>query len=174
MTLMKTAFLTLAVAGCFATGRADAGQVDYMMIANAPARCQAFTPGPANTIRNRVVGSENVGALMNVSCTFEKVWSAQSTNVTSVSLWFSNNGAGTVAVNCTMLTGYQGQSGAIVLNKSVNVTHGSQEPITFSYNDTENPSDTDLGNNIVGVNCALPTGAVINDTYIQWKDENGI
>jgi len=175
MTLTKSALLTIAIAGCVAAAHdARAAVVNYTLVANAPAHCQAFTPGPANTVRNRVVGSENVGAAMNVACTFEMVRSSTSSNVSSVTLWFSNNLGGSVNVSCTLLTGYQGMSGATVLNKSVAVSVGVQNYMSFTASDTSNPADTDLGNTIVGVNCTLPQGAVINDTYISWTDENGV
>jgi len=174
MTLMKSACLTLAIAGCLAASHdAPAAQATYTTMANAPAHCQAFTPGPANTIRNRVVGSENVGAAMNVACTFETVRSASGSSVTSVSMWFSNNVGGSLTINCTLLTGYQGMVGAVAINKSTTVTTG-QGQITFSSADTSDPADVNLGNSIVGVNCTLPQGAVINDTYVNWTDENGV
>jgi hypothetical protein len=175
MTFTKPALLTLAIAGCLATAHdAQAAVASYTLVANAPAHCQAFTPGPSNTVRNRVVGSENVGTAMNIACTFEMVRSSTSSNVNGVTLWFSNNLGGTINVSCTLLTGYQGMSGAVVLNKTVPVTVGVQNYMFFSATDTSNPADSDLGNTIVGVNCTLPQGAVINDTYINWTDENGV
>jgi len=176
MTLMKSACLTLAIAGCLALSqRADAAMVGHYSAANAPSLCQAFTPGPANTIRNRVVGAENVGtATMNVACTFQKTSSQNAGVPTSVSLFFSNNGVDPITVNCTMLTGWQGWSGAKTLNKSVSVSSGVQNVITFSPSDTSDPADTNLGSTLIGVNCSLPPHGVINDTYLNWQEEDGI
>jgi hypothetical protein len=65
MTLTKSALLMLAIAGCFAAGHdVQAALPNYTLISNAPAHCQAFIPGAANTIRNRVIRSENVGPTM--------------------------------------------------------------------------------------------------------------
>ena len=171
----KAGMLTIALGAVFATADSNAALVVYGSAANAPGRCQAFTPGPANTIRNRVVGSENVGAPMNVACDFEAGVSNTSTNVIAVDLWFSNNGtSGPLNGNCTMLNGWQGAVGAVLVNKSVVVTAGTQSEIFFDSDDTPDAGDTDLGFSLVGVNCNLPTNAVINDTYVYWGDEDGV
>ena len=172
---VKASLLTVAVGIAFASANSNAAVVVYGSAANAPGRCQAFTPGPSNTIRNRVVGSENIGAPMAVACDFETTFSEVSTNAVAVDMYFSNNGtAGPVTVNCTMLNGWQGADGAVAVNKSVSVANGTQSQIEFTPNDTPDTTDTDLGFVLVGVNCTLPTNAVINDTYVYWGDENGV
>lgn len=171
----KAALLTIALGTVFLGADANAALVAYTSAANAPGRCQAFTPGVTNTIRNRVVGSENIGSPIAVACDFEVELSNTSTNAVEVEMWFSNNGtAGPLTVNCTMLNGWQGADGAVAVNKSVVVTAGAQSDIVFNSDDTPDPSDTDLGFVLVGVNCTLPTNAVINDTYVSWFDENGV
>ena len=171
----KAGMLTIALGTVFATADSNAALVVYGSAANAPGRCQAFTPGPSNTIRNRVVGSENIGTPIAVACDFEAGVSNTSTNVIAVDLWFSNNGtSGPVNVNCTMLNGWQGAVGAVLVNKSVSVTAGTQSEIFYDADDTPDAGDTDLGFSLVGVNCTLPTNAVINDTYVYWGDEDGV
>jgi hypothetical protein len=64
--------------------------------------------------------------------------------------------------------------GAIMLNQSLNVLPGFQNGFQFSASNTADPSDDDLGTEIVGVNCTLPPHAVINDTYLQWMEDNGV
>jgi len=177
MTLIKTACLALVVAGCLVATKEAGAVVELQGLrANTPAHCQAFTPGATNTVRNRVVGSENVGATMNVACTFEKGFSIHATPVTLVEMWFSNNAtSGSVTINCTLLTGSQGWAGAVVINKSVSIAAGpGQDFLQFSAGDTADPGDTSLGSELVGVNCTLPPHAVINDTYIYWNDEDGV
>jgi hypothetical protein len=172
---VKASLLTIAVGMAFVSVNSNATVVAYGAGANAPGRCQAFTPGITNTIRNRVVGSENIGSPIAVACAFETVMSDVSTNAILVDMWFSNNStAGPVTVNCTMLNGWQGAEGAVAVNKSVQVTNGTQAEIRYEAADTPDTTDTDLGFNIVGVNCTLPTNAVINDTYVWWGDEDGI
>jgi hypothetical protein len=172
---VKASLLTVAVGIAFASANSRAAIVAYGSAANAPGRCQAFTPGPSNTIRNRVVGSENIGAPIAVACDFETTFSEVSTNAVAVDMWFSNNATtGPVTVACTMLNGFQGADGAVAVNKTVSVTNGTQAEIAFDSDDTPDTTDTDLGFILVGVNCTLPTNAVINDTYVFWGDENGV
>src|SRR5688572_9423303 len=122
----KAGMLTIALGAVFATADSNAALVVYGSAANAPGRCQAFTPGPTNTIRNRVVGADNIGPPIAVACDFEAGVSNNSTNVVAVDMWFSYNGSsGPVNVNCTMLNGWQGAAGAVFINKSVSVAFGT-------------------------------------------------
>ncbi len=36
------------------------------------------------------------------------------------------------------------------------------------------PGATTLGDWLAGINCSLPTGAVINDIYFYWMQEDGV
>lgn len=174
---LKFGLLTLVIGAAVATTSASATVVDMGTMANAPAICQAFTPGITNTIRNRVIGSENVGPPIAIACDFVKPFSESDSNVIAVQLYFSNNNASGASanVNCTMLTGFQGESGAIAINKSVSIDpQGRGETILFDSNDTPDTTDRDLGNTLVGINCTLPKGVAINDTYLLYEDENGV
>ena len=177
---IKAALAATTVGLLLASASGQAAVVPYLLGANAPAHCQAFTPGTTNTIRNRVVGSENIGASMAVACAFESLLSDTSSNLTGVAMYFHNNTSADITINCTMLTGYQGEAGAVAVNKSLVLKPGyptQQNPfetgITFQGADLPTPG-ADLGNVLAGVNCTLPTGAVINDTYVAWQDENGV
>ena len=99
----------------------------------------------SNTIRNRVVGSENIGPPIAVACDFEAGVSNVSTNVIAVDMWFSNNGtSGPVTVNCTMLNGWQGATGAVLVNKTAVVTAGTQSEIFFDCRRHAGAADTIL------------------------------
>jgi hypothetical protein len=171
----KMCLLTMGLAAAFASVNAPAAVVAYGSAANAPARCQAFTPGPSNTVRNRVIGSENIGAAaIAVACAFEAEFSQTSTDALGVEMYFSYNAAsGSASVPCTLLNGWQGAPGQIAVNKTVTVTTTAQGELTFGPADTPDTTDTDLGFVLVGVNCTLPQNVVINDTYVFWGDENG-
>lgn len=177
---IKACLLTMGIAAAFVTADTNAAVVAYGSAASAPARCQAFTPGPSNTIRNRVVGSENIGSAIAVACAFEVGTSAASTNALAIDMYFSNNSAAAITVPCTLLTGWQGAAGAVLVNKSASVAANAgngtvaQAEILFDSDDTPSTTDVDLGFPIVGVNCTLPTSGVINDTYVFWGDENGV
>ena len=71
---LKLGLLSVAAGLAMHAGNANAELALHTISGNAVNYCQAFTPGPANTIRNRVVGSENVGPnAMNVACNFHSV-----------------------------------------------------------------------------------------------------
>jgi hypothetical protein len=172
---IKTGLLTLALGTVFMAAESSAAMVVYGSAANGPARCQAFVPGVRNTVRNRVVGSENIGPdPIAVVCNYETEFSLTSTDILEVQAWFSNNTAAAFDVSCTLLTGYQGEAGAVAVNKVTNVPAGNNTAgVAFSGNDMPG-APADLGNILAGVNCTLPVGAVINDTYVFWGDENGV
>lgn len=157
---------------------AQAAVVEHSIISNAVNYCQAFTPGPANTIRNRVVGSENVGATMNVACNFHSMGNnaAGLTSPRRLSIYFSNNSAAAISITCTLLTSFQGSGSGYAVSKTVSVAAGSQATQNLTWSQTDNPTAgaTDLGSRLIGVNCTLPTGAVINDTYLYWNQDNGV
>lgn len=162
---------------------ARAAVVYYNFDSNAVNYCQAFTPGPANTIRNRVVGSENVGAAtMNVACNFHSMFgeNINATNPTDLFVYFSNNNtSGSLTVTCTLLTSYQGSPGLYTVTKTtapIPAGSTSADGIGLTWNASDNPdaTATDLGTDLVGINCSLPHGAVINDTYLYWQQENGV
>lgn len=152
----------------------------HSLYSNAVNNCQAFTPGPANTIRNRVVGAENIGEPMNVACNFNSFYNGASSNNAPKQLliFFSNNNiSGTISVNCTLLTGNQGQGNAYAVSKTtVPIPAGGLSQQSLSWIPADNPvaGSTDLGNYLIGINCTLPTGAVINQTHMHWDQDNGI
>jgi hypothetical protein len=91
-------------------------------------------------------------------------------------LWFSSLATtGPISFNCTMITGWQGADGAVAVNKvsAPVVNGGGQQELAWDATDMPAGS-TDLGFSIIGVNCTVPKGGVINDTYVYWGDEDGI
>jgi hypothetical protein len=171
--------LSVAIALAAQSGTAQAAVAQHGFRGNAVNFCQAFTPGPANTIRNRVVGSENVGPNpMNVACDFHTTSNGAVGTTPPTDLWiyFSNNTAADFTVSCTLLTGYQGQGSAYAVTKSATIAAGSQAVNSLHWAPADNPTAgaTSLGNVLVGVNCTLPVGAVINDTYLYWNMDNGV
>ncbi len=63
-----------------------------------------------------------------------------------------------------------------MVTKSVTIPAGSQATESLSWTAEDNPAEgaADLGSDLVGINCTLPVGAVINDTYLDWPMDNGI
>jgi len=172
---LKSCLTTLAIGAAFAATGARADIVAYMNDANAPAHCQAFTPGPTNTIRNRVTGSENIGAAMNVACAFESISSYfNGTAPYAIGVQISNNGSVAFTVTCSELSGYFGDAGTVINKTTASLAPGADEFVEFTAADTPDGDDTDLGYYAVGINCNLPTHAVMGETYSYWTDEDGV
>lgn len=173
---MKSCLATLAIGTVFTAFGVQADTTVYSNDANAPARCQAFAPGPTNTVRNRVTGSENIGsAAMNVACAFESVSSFRyGAQPYAAGVQIINNGNTAFKVTCSELSGYFDDAG-VVLNKTTgSIAPGGSEFVEFTADDTPDTGDTDLGSYAVGIVCNLPTHAVMGETYSDWMDEDGI
>lgn len=175
---MKSALVTVGLVLAASSLPTHAVTATHTLMSNPTSKCQAFTPGPTNTIRNRVVGSENIGAKMNVACSFDVLDNgATATAPTAVTMYFANNSSAPITVTCTLLTGYQGESGTYLVTKTTApIAPGGVDQQSLQWNAGDNPtaSATDLGDMLVGVNCSLPTGAVINDSYLDWNADNGV
>lgn len=172
---LKACLATAALGTALAATTASAAVATYYIDGNAPSMCQAFTPGPTNTVRNRVSGSENIGALMNVACAFENMGSASGGYTESARVSLYNNSASAFSVNCSALSGYFGAVVGTVLNKTSDpMDPGAGTTVNFSEADTPDGADTDLGSYSVGIVCGLPTGGVITSTEASWTDENGV
>lgn len=177
--MLKSGLLTLAVGVACLPSRADAAVVTYISYSNATNYCQAFTPGPANTIRNRVHGSENIGPPLAIACSFPLMTNAGAgqENLHEIGIWFSNSGSEAASVTCTMLTGAPSNiSNPVyaVTKTSSPIAPGAATTILFSAADNPTPGATDFGNVVVGVNCTLPTNMVLAATRIKWRADNGI
>lgn len=176
--MKKSIFLLLALATLGFIGTAQSAIAEHAIRGNSVNYCQAFTPGPANTIRNRVIGAENVGATMNVACNFASLTNgaAGADYPKRLSVYFSNNSAAQISISCSLLTGYAGQSTGYLVTKTVLVAAGSVAISNLSWGPADNPTAgaLNLGNSFIGINCTLPTGAVMNDTYLYWDMNNGV
>lgn len=177
----KTTLLAVALGLLVPAGKSSATVAEFWQDSNAVNYCQAFTPGPANTIRNRVVGSENVGtATINVACNLASFWNGAdpNSNPTYLEVYFSNNSAVDIDVSCSLLTSYQGSSSSYLVTKTVTVpAHAtSDDGNSIFWDAADNPDSeaADLGSDLVGMTCALPKGGVINDIYISQEMDNGV
>ena len=172
---MKSCVVTIAIGIAFLVADAHAEPSIYINDANAPARCQAFAPGPTNTIRNRVTGAENIGAAMNVACAFENVSSYDYGKYPyAAGVQIANNGSAALTVTCSQLSGYFGDSGVIIHKTTGSVAPGASEYVEFTAADTPDTGDNDLGYYAVGIVCNLPSHGVIGETYVDWVDEDGV
>ncbi len=181
MTILKLALMTLATGMMLSVPEATAAMATHSSRGNAVNYCQAFTPGPANTIRNRVFGAENIGAApIAVACNFHHDANGSLTSEYPKSLqmaFANNNPSGTITVTCTMLTGFQGSLAAYAVTKTTTAIPAggtTQRALTWTTSDNPAAGATDFGHPLIGINCTLPTGAVINQSIIHWDQDNGI
>ena len=169
-TMSSSLLLTTAIGLFFAAAPAGAAPEAVYNFSVAPAHCQAFTPGPSNTIRNRVSGAENIGPSMAVACSFENVGTDSGSFNDSVAIDIYNGTTASISVSCTNLNGFFGSVG-VVITKTVTIAPSATGTASFSADDTPDAADVDLGSWYSGVNCTLPTGAIMTGTRVSWQDD---
>jgi hypothetical protein len=179
--MLKISLMTLAIGAAFHSANSNATVGQHEAITSAVNYCQAFTPGVSNTIRNRVIGSENVGtAPIAVACDLP-VQVSDNDIATDPSLKFafivlSNGGTADVSISCTLLTGSPGLStgDAYTATQTVVVPAGGINAVNFTSTDNPNAGATNLGNILAGVNCMLPPHTSITATDIGWDEDDGV
>lgn len=164
----------LGVGLMFVAGGAQAqALLEHAFHSNAVNHCQAFTPGVSNTVRNRVVGVENVGsAPVPVACAFQSEESLIYTLPTELTIHMSNTSAVPVSISCTMLVGYFGEPSQYAVTKTASVPAGSLRGSFVQFTAADNPAPLalTLGDQLIGVNCTLPPGGGLNETELEWNE----
>ncbi len=138
---------------------------DYFLSSNGPDKCAAFTPGVTNTVRNRVSGTQNVGASpIAVACVFElkELQGAGTVTTDDVSVYLRNDSAVAVDVSCTMLPG-SGTFGTAETKVVALGAGGGTGSALFN-----GPYEV-YG---IGINCTLPSDVTIYQTIIRYSDAN--
>jgi hypothetical protein len=168
MNLSAKAALATAFSGLLlgASPAALAEQSHYVS-SNAVDKCQAFTPGVTNTIRNRVAGAENVGTQpIAVACAFEvsETYGLNSATVDSVYVYLKNGSANEVTISCTLLPGTNWASDGVgtLVTQSATLAPGGTGAVTY-----EGTWDV-YG---IGVNCNLPPQGTIQGTVIRYRND---
>lgn len=178
--ILKTSLLTLGLGIAVCSANANAAAATHQTWSNALNYCGAFTPGITNTIRNRVIGVENVGsAPIAVACNYASFFNGApgNTSLHTVNVYFTNNSAAPVQVTCTLLTGTSGSissGSAYAVTKTVPIAAGSAATTGWTVADNPTAGAVDLGNLMVGVNCNLPSNVVMSATNLRWTADNGI
>lgn len=178
--MLKMGLMTLAIAAAFHSAESKAAVTYQVVWSNAVNYCQAFTPGISNTIRNRVIGSENVGAAsIAVACNLASFNNGAAGNaaIDAFVTYFTNSSAADLVVSCTMLTGTAGNltGTTYAVTKTVTVPAGSYGALGWDPSDNPTAGATDLGDsNAVGVNCILPQHATLGLIGYEWQADNGV
>ena len=160
---LATALFGLALA---ASPAAMAEQSHYVS-SNGVDKCQAFTPGVTNTIRNRVAGAENVGTqTIAVACVFElsETYGLGTATVDSVAVAIKNGSAAPMTVSCTLLPGDYLYGNGTLVTQSADIAPGSTGSITYTNGAPWNYYG-------IGVNCSLPPQATIVFTVIKYRND---
>lgn len=164
-TFVQAAMLSTSLGLALGISAPAFAETGHYVSSNAVDKCQAFTPGVTNTIRNRVTGAENVGANpIAVACVFEisEMYGASSAIVDDVTLYFRNTNLAPVNVSCSLLPGGHDEGIGTIVNDTVSVPSGGNESITFA-----GPYSV-FG---IGVNCIIPSNVTIVHTIIRYRRE---
>lgn len=179
--MLKISLMTLAIGAAFHSADSSATVGQHEAITSAVNYCQAFTPGVSNTIRNRVIGSENVGnAPIAVACDLPTQINDNDTatdpSLTFAVLVLSNSNSTDQSISCTLLTGSPGLAvgDAYTATQTVTVPAGGVGFIQFSASDNPNAGATTLGSILAGVNCMLPPHTSITATDLGWNEDDGV
>ena len=169
---VKASLLTLVISAAFAPAAGNAAEVPQIIASSAMAHCQAFTPGATNTIRNRVIGSENIGNTLALACAFEvDAGAITGDGVQSVTLYLSNIGTASLDIPCTLATGFAGDF-SFFINKTTTVAPAAKVPVSFTPADGGSGA-VGFGDFLAGVNCTLPKNGAVYDTYVAYTVDNG-
>jgi hypothetical protein len=176
--LLKMGLLTLGVGMAVFAGNANADIDTTVFISNPVGLCQAFTPGVSNTIRNRVVGSENVGTKsIAVACNMQTALDQNANNpvdnqIVETAVYFSNGSDAEVTFSCTLLAPAE-TGDAYASTKELTIAAGDSGMTYWTGADNPTPSPT-LNNVGIGFNCNLPPHVTMS-TILTWQYfENGI
>lgn len=178
--MLKMGLMTLAIGAAFHSADSSAVVAQQISYSNAVNYCQAFTPGVSNTIRNRVIGSENVGtAPIAVACNFATPDNGApgQTNLNVVEAVFSNGATTDATVSCTFLAGTSAgvtSGSAYTVTKTVVVPAGTANYLLWDNTDNPTAGATDFGNFLVGINCILPPKMTLGATIFAWDADNGV
>lgn len=168
MNVIKVALLTTGLGLALGISAPANAVLGHWVSSNAVDKCQSFTPGVTNTIRNRVIGSENVGsAPLAVACVFEldEVSGGGTVDTTTVFVSFSNGTGAAGSVTCTLLPGsvYNGSVGTAVTSSTASIAPGATGNLSFT--------GTTYSVFSIGVNCTLPPGFTLIHTRISYTND---
>lgn len=166
----KAALATAFFGVLLGASQAASAEQSHYVSSNAVDKCQAFTPGVTNTIRNRVSGAENVGTQpIAVACVFElsETYGMGSAIVDDVDIYIKNGSSSPMSVSCSLLPGDPSNLGTIV-TKSIDLDPGETSSVQYGAGDAGAPWSV-FG---MGVNCNVPPKAIITETVMRYRNDN--
>lgn len=156
-----------AALGMLLGAPAFAADEQHTLSASPADRCQGALPSFEGSLRKRPLAVQNEGTSSAfITCAFA-VESRQSlAGSQSLSTWFYNANATDVELTCTAVTGYQTGTNEYV-SDSVTIPAGEQDQIFWTDADFAEGID-----GLVSISCNLPPGVGVNDTYINWAEND--
>ncbi|MBJ6977907.1 hypothetical protein JG616_01010 [Luteimonas sp. MC1782] len=141
---------------------------------SAPAaRCQASLPMSELAIRKRPLTIQNdsvdTGAWVTCGFEFDSGYAAGGM-ATLVDAYFTNYSSTAQTLNCSGVTGYEGGENEYV-GLTLELAPGAtgEDANLFWYADDFEGGGMSTG--LVMINCYLPPGVGINDSYVYWVEE---
>jgi len=164
--------LTLAVAAVYSMP--TAAQAVMHGSPSAPsARCQASLPMSELAIRKRPLTIQNDSTTQAawITCGFEfDALTAIDSSAQLVDAYFTNYSDDEATVTCSGVTGVEGGDNEYVsLEIAIPAGGGGDDGNLFWFADDFEGGGMETG--LVMINCILPPGVGINDTYVYWATE---
>lgn len=166
-----TTALSLALGMLFSASALAADEA-HTLSASPVDRCQGALPNFEGAIRKRPLAVQNEGSTNAfITCAFATESGQALDGSRSLSTWFFNANAAATDVACTAVSGYQTGANEFV-SKSVSIGPGEQGQLFWNDADF---AEEGLGD-LVAISCNLAPGIGINDTYINWveNDNEGV
>ena len=162
--------LTLAIAAAYSMPAA--AQTIHGNSAAPSARCQASLPMSELAIRKRPLTIQNDSTTTGawVTCGFEfDAAAAINGSAQLVDAYFTNYSDTTQTVTCSGVTGFEGGDVEYVgLDVEVPADGVGGDGNLFWYAEDFEGGGMETG--VVSINCFLPPGVGINDTYVYWAE----
>lgn len=163
--------LTLAVAAVYSTPTA-AQEIPFHTYAASPvARCQGSLPVFESLLRKRPLAIQNDSSEPTwIACGFElDAYNADTGGAVMVDAFFTNYSDTAVTLTCSGVTGFEGGANEYVsLSVEIPPHTGNEDGNLFWFEDDFEGGG--MGTGLISINCRLPAGVGINDTYVWWVD----
>lgn len=169
---LATTFAGLTLAIAAACSIPAVAQTLHANASQANARCFASGPVSAAQLWARPLAIDNVGTSDAwITCGFEfDAGNAIDFSALMVDAYFTNNGDADATVSCAGVTGWQGGDTENVDFDIVVPPNNTSEEGNLYWLDTDFEGGG-METGLVAINCRLPAGVGINDTYVWWATE---
>lgn len=163
--------LTLAIAAAYSAP--TAAQAVINAASSAPsARCQASLPMSELAIRKRPLTIQNDSTTTGawITCGFEyDSGVAINNSALMVDAYFTNYSDVEQTVTCSGVTGWEGGENEYVAMEATLPANTGGDAGNLFWEATDFEGDG-MSTGLVSINCYLPPGVGINDTYVYWAE----